>query len=77
MSAEIATTEAALEGVIFDGNVTTVESEEDKRARYAIHDAIWATSENGEYRRMTWEEAQEAGDYLWRLGYRRIEEEGK
>lgn len=46
------------------------EAEQDKRARWAIHDIIWASSEQGEHRRMTWEEAQEAGDRLYALGYR-------
>ncbi|MCU6479019.1 hypothetical protein [Arthrobacter sp. A2-55] len=40
--------------------------------RYRVHDAIWAATEQGS-RGISWEDAQEAGDALWKGGYRHHE----
>lgn len=49
------------------------ESEEERQARFRMADVIWASSDSGSIRQMAWEEAQEARDLLWSLGYRQTQ----
>lgn len=41
----------------------------ESKARYAIHDLIWAASEDGLHGRLYWEDAQSIGDKLHTAGY--------
>lgn len=63
----------AVEGRILDVVDHEEESEEERQARFRMADVIWASSDSGSIRQMTWEEAREARDLLWSLGYRQTQ----